>query len=173
MSFLSGPSVETIRSRRWVVFVTSIIWNGLFAAPLFGWASLRQMLMDFGWKSDACIANCASYDAIWEAEYTSTLNGSALAKYESMSGSEKAAQWNPTVQAAAVPVEAVQVEVTTSSVGGFDDFMGSSTVQATPTENSTGLDSFADLTGSPAPADNQMTTVNLSSDNNDLGASLF
>ena len=41
MSFLSGPSVETIRSRRWVVFVTSIIWNGLFAAPLFGWASLR------------------------------------------------------------------------------------------------------------------------------------
>ena len=50
MSFLSGPSVETIRSRRWVVFVTSIIWNGLFAAPLFGWASLRQMLMDFGWK---------------------------------------------------------------------------------------------------------------------------
>jgi len=96
MSFLSGPSVETIRSRRWVVFVTSIIWNGLFAAPLFGWASLRQMLMDFGWKSDACMEQCKSYDAVnWELDYKTGLNGSALIEYESLTGSAKSAQWNP------------------------------------------------------------------------------
>ena len=50
MGILSAPKVDQIRSRRWVVFIAAIIENMLFAAPLFGWASLRGMLMDFGWK---------------------------------------------------------------------------------------------------------------------------
>ena len=50
MGILSAPKVETIRKRRWAVFIAAIIENMLFAAPLFGWASLRGMLMDFGWK---------------------------------------------------------------------------------------------------------------------------
>ena len=37
-------------NRRWFVFICAMLENMLFAAPLFGWASLRQMLMDFGWK---------------------------------------------------------------------------------------------------------------------------
>ena len=50
MGILSAPKVETIRSRRWVVFAAAIIENMLFAALLFGWASLQGMLMDSGWK---------------------------------------------------------------------------------------------------------------------------
>lgn len=96
MSILSAPKVETIRNRRWFVFVAAIIENMMFAAPLFGWASLRQMLMDFGWKSDSCIEHCRDYEAdTWERMYIGKLNGTDLENYEQLTGSEKTAQWNP------------------------------------------------------------------------------
>jgi hypothetical protein len=50
MGILSPPTVEAVKARRWVVFIIAIFENMLFAAPLFGWASLRQMLLSFGWK---------------------------------------------------------------------------------------------------------------------------
>ena len=50
MGLLSPPSVEAVRARRWPVFIIAILENMLFAAPLFGWASLRQMLLSFGWQ---------------------------------------------------------------------------------------------------------------------------
>lgn len=76
--------------------MTSIVWNVFFAAPLFGWASLRQMLMDFGWKSDTCIADCSSYDEyIWESSYRNNLTETKLEEYNMLVGSEKTAKWNP------------------------------------------------------------------------------
>jgi MFS family permease len=94
MSFLSGPTVESVRNRRWFVFICAILENMLFAAPLFGWASLRQMLMDFGWKSDECIMQCRSFDAVLDKkEYESKLNKTDA--YWTLQGSERSDQWNP------------------------------------------------------------------------------
>ena len=96
MGILSAPQVETVRGRRWLVFITAIVENLMFAAPLFGWASLRQMLMDFGWKSDACIADCKNYDAEnWEISYVANLTETEKVKYDELTGSEKTARWNP------------------------------------------------------------------------------
>ena len=77
------------------------------------------------------------------------------------------------VAAAAEPVVSVPETTNSTTIGGFDDFMSSPSTQAAP--SSTGLDTFGDLTGGPTPtqsADDQMTTVNLSSDNG-LGGSLL
>jgi len=74
----------------------------------------------------------------------------------------------------AVAVEPVAtVPETTTSGGGFDDFMSQPSTQAAP--SSTGLDSFADLSSGTAPsqpAADQMTTVNLGTDDG-LGGSLL
>ena len=75
------------------------------------------------------------------------------------------------VAVASEPVVTVPETANSTSVGGFDDFMSSP--QAAP--SSTGLDSFEDLSSGAAsiqPADDQMTTVKLSSDNG-LGGSLL
>lgn len=67
----------------------------LFAAPLFGWASLRQMLLSFGWQSEKCIADCQYFDEKnWQDKHLATLSGANLTEYEKMSGSEKMKQWN-------------------------------------------------------------------------------
>ena len=77
----------------------------------------------------------------------------------------------PVAVAVADPV--VTAPEPSTSVGGFDDFMSQPSTEAAPSSN--GLDAFADLTGETAqaqPAVDQMTTVNLSSDNG-LGGSLL
>jgi len=99
MGLLSPPSVEAVRARRWPVFIIAILENMLFAAPLFGWASLRQMLLSFGWQSEACIDACKDFDEIeWERNFRSSLSDTSaptLEEYDSMTGSEKLAKWNP------------------------------------------------------------------------------
>jgi len=79
----------------------------------------------------------------------------------------------PVAVPVADPVVTVPEPTNSTSVGGFDDFMSQPSTEAA--QSSTGLDSFADLTGGPTqaqPAVDQMTTVNLSSDNG-LGGSLL
>ena len=78
----------------------------------------------------------------------------------------------PIAVAVADPVVTVTEPANSTAVGGFDDFLNQPSTETAP--SSTGLDSFADLTGGPAaqPATDQMTTVKLSSDNG-LGGSLL
>lgn len=95
MGLLSPPTVETVRARRWTVFIVSIFENILFAAPLFGWASLQNMLLSFGCSSQLCIDDCQYYDAhLWQSNYTNGLNEGELLSFNAMKGTEQVKKWN-------------------------------------------------------------------------------
>jgi len=95
MGLFSPPTVEAVRARRWTVFIVSILENMLFAAPLFGWASLQNMLLSFGCASQLCIEDCQYFDGEeLKAKYLAAQDEAGLAAFRAAKGNEQDKLWN-------------------------------------------------------------------------------